>query len=111
MKPADIKALRKELRCTPRELAEALGITPKEVMAWEQEDAFPTKRFIDAMNTLRDKGESAIVKRRGRKRDAQSPMAVLADPAMWELVRKLIAYPELREKVIELAARFDDPER
>jgi transcriptional regulator with XRE-family HTH domain len=110
MKPADIKALRKELRCTPREFAEALGITAKEVMAWEQEDSFPTKRFIDAMNELRDKGQSAIVKRRGRKPDAASPMRVLADPAMWELVRKLIAHPELRSKVLELAKQFDDPE-
>jgi len=109
MKPADIKALRKELRCTPRELAEALGVTPKDVMAWEQEDAFPTKRFIDAMDALRQKGPDGIVKRRGRRADARSPMEVLADPALWSLVRKLIAYPELREKVTELADRFDEP--
>jgi len=109
MQGVDIKALRKELRSTPRELAEALGITPKDVMAWEQEDTFPTKRSIDAMNALRDKGSDGIVKRRGRNPDARSPMQVLADPNLWQLVRKLIAYPDLRDKVLELADRYDDP--
>ena len=62
MSPDDIKALRKELNCTARELAVALKVDQKEVMAWETGELFPTKRFVDQMRTLRDKGPSAVVK-------------------------------------------------
>ena len=54
MERDDIKSLRRELRCTSRELAHALGVEAKLVLAWEDEQAFPTKRNIEAMNKLRE---------------------------------------------------------
>ena len=109
MKPEDIKALRKELRCTPLELAEALGVTAKTVMAWEHDEMFPTRRYIELMEALRDKGPGAVPrKRRGTKNDA--PFVALRDPDVWQLIRKLLAHPELREQAQKLAESYDDPE-
>jgi hypothetical protein len=62
------------------------------------------------MEELRAKGRAAIVRRRGRQKSSGSePFAVLADPQLWSVVRKLIAHPELREQVETLAKQFDDP--
>jgi hypothetical protein len=36
-------------------------------------------------------------------------MKVLADPAMWALVRKLTAHAALREEVTRLAEEYGDP--
>lgn len=107
MQPEDLKALRKELACTAKELAVALGIEQATVMAWEKGDLFPTKQFIDQMEALRAKGKSAIPKRaRGA---APEPMKVLADPELWALVRKIVAHKKLRDEVASLAATYSDP--
>lgn len=110
MEADDIKALRKELRCTPQELADALGVTAKVVMAWEQEEMFPTKQYVDKMNALRGLGEGAVPKKRRGRKVAQTPMQVLADPELWRLVRKLLAHDELREQAQKLAQAYPDPE-
>ncbi len=109
MKPEEIVALRKHLKCTPRELAEALGVSYKEVMAWEQEDRFPTRAHVGQMARLREAGPGAVPKIRGRKSDQVAPLRLMADPAWWRLLRKLMAHAELRAQVIELASRYDDP--
>lgn len=109
MSPDEIKALRKELNCTARELATALGLEQATVMAWEREELFPTKRHCDAMEALRKQGPSAIPKKPRRKGPAMTPMAALADPEVWRLVRKLIAHAELRAAVEKMAASYDDP--
>jgi hypothetical protein len=36
-------------------------------------------------------------------------MRVLADPALWEVVRKLVAHKKLRDEVAKLAASYPDP--
>jgi len=36
-------------------------------------------------------------------------MKVLADPALWELMRKLVANKKLRDEVVKLAAAYPDP--
>ncbi len=108
MKPAEITALRKELRCTTHELADALGVTSKTVMAWEADSLFPTKRYIRQMEQLRKVG-SVPRKRRGSTKKQQSPMQALADPSLWLLFRKLIAHLELREQVQKLADGYDEP--
>src|SRR5690606_17046797 len=95
MKPEEIQALRRQLRCTPRELAEALGVPLEVVMAWEDEQQFPTKRYIERMQQLRERGPDAIVRRRGRGRAGDPPLKLLAEPELWAIFRKLIAYPEL----------------
>lgn len=105
MTPDDIKALRKELSCTAKELAQALGIEQATVLAWEKGDLFPTKPIIDKMNALRAKGPGAIPK----KAKGADPMKVLADPALWELMRKIVAHKKLRDEVTKLAGAYPDP--
>jgi len=107
MSPEDIKALRQELGCTARELATALGIEQETVLAWERSDLFPTKRMVGKMEELRRLGPSAIPKK--KKGAAASPMAMLANPDLWRLVRKLIAHPELRAATSKLAEAYPDP--
>jgi transcriptional regulator with XRE-family HTH domain len=108
MSPDEIKALRKELGCTARELAGALGIEQETVLAWERADLFPTKRHVGMMEELRKKGPGAIPKKR-KKGAPASPLHALADPELWKLVRKLIAHPELRAAADDLAKNYDDP--
>jgi transcriptional regulator with XRE-family HTH domain len=103
--PDDIKALRKELSCTAKELAQALGIEQATVLAWEKGDLFPTKPIIDKMHALRAKGPAAIPK----KAKGADPMKVLADPALWELMRKLVVHKKLRDEVTKLASAYPDP--
>jgi DNA-binding transcriptional regulator YiaG len=103
--PDEIKALRKELVCTAKELAQALGIEQSTVLAWEKGDLFPTKAFVDKMAQLRARGPAAIPK----KAKGADPMKVLSDPALWELLRKLVAHKKLRDEVVKLAAAYGDP--
>src|SRR5258706_9230560 len=104
--PDDIKQLRKELACTARELAATLGIEQKEVLAWEQGELFPTKRYVVQMNALRQKGPSAILK--AAKGKAVAPTDRIADPAFWAVVQKLLLHPALYEQVSKLADKLDE---
>jgi DNA-binding XRE family transcriptional regulator len=103
--PDEVKALRKELACTAKELAAALDVEQKIVVGWESGELFPTKQYCDQMAALRAKGPSAIP----RKSKGGDPMKTLADPALWELVRKLAAHKKLRDEVQKLAAGYPDP--
>ncbi len=105
MTPDEIKAVRKELSCTAKELAQAMGIEQATVLAWEKGDLFPTKQYVDRMNQLRERGPSSIPK----KSRGDAPMKVLADPALWELFRKLLAHKKLRDDVMKLASAYVDP--
>ena len=102
--PDEVKALRKELGCTARELATALGLEQATVLAWEKGELFPTKPFIDKMEALR-KNPGAIPK----KAKGDDPLKVLADPQLWSLLRKLLAHKKLRDEVQKLAQAYDDP--
>lgn len=107
MTPDEIKALRKELSCTAKELAAALGIEQSTVLAWEKAELFPTKAYIDQMNVLRGKGPGAIPR---KAKGAEPPMGKsLADPQVWELIRKLAAHKKLRDEVAKLAEKYADP--
>jgi transcriptional regulator with XRE-family HTH domain len=103
--PDEIKALRKELSCTAKELAAALGVDQPTVLAWEKAELFPTKAFIDRMTDLRAKGPSAVP----RKVRGADPVKSLADPKVWELLRKIAAHKKLRDEVAKLAERYPDP--
>jgi transcriptional regulator with XRE-family HTH domain len=105
MSPDELKALRKELSCTAKELAAALGLEQSTVLGWERGDLFPTKQYIDAMEALRAKGPGAIP----RKSKGDNPVKALADPLTWELLRKLAAHKKLRDEVAKLAAKYSDP--
>jgi transcriptional regulator with XRE-family HTH domain len=103
--PEEIKALRKELSCTARELAGALGVDQATVLAWEKADLFPTKALVARMAELRAKGPSSIP----RKARGGDPVQSLADPVVWELLRKIAAHKKLRDEVAKLAERYPDP--
>ena len=105
MTPDEIKALRKELQCTAKELAGALDLEQSTVLAWEKGDLFPTKHYVDRMEAFRARGPAAIP----RKAKGSNPMQSLADPAVWELVRKIAAHMKLRDDVAKLAAAYPDP--
>ncbi len=106
MTPEEIKALRKELACTAKELAGALGIDQATVLAWESAEKFPTKAFIDRMEELRTKGPGAVPK---KAKGAADPFQSLGDPQVWELLRKLLVHKKLRDEVAKLAERYPDP--
>jgi transcriptional regulator with XRE-family HTH domain len=103
--PDEIKALRKELTCTAKELAGALGVEQATVLAWEKAELFPTKAYVDAMNALRAKGPGSIPK----KAKGADPVKALADPQVWELLRKIAAHKKLRDDVAKLAEKYPDP--
>ncbi len=110
MLPDDIKALRKELSATARELGTALGEQQDTVLAWERGELFPTKRLVERMLELQKQGPAAIPrapKKRGAP--ATSPLKTLADPELWRLLRKLVAHPELRAAAMKLAEAYGDP--
>jgi transcriptional regulator with XRE-family HTH domain len=101
----ELKALRKELACTAKELAGALGLEQATVLGWEKGELFPTKQFIDKMEALRAKGPGAIP----RKAKGGDPIKQLGDPLFWELVRKIAMHKKLRDEVAKLAAGYADP--
>jgi transcriptional regulator with XRE-family HTH domain len=103
--PDELKALRKELACTAKELAGALGLEQSTVLGWEKGELFPTKPFIDKMEALRAKGPGAVP----RKAKGGDPMKQLGDPLFWELVRKIATHKKLRDEVVKLAAGYPDP--
>jgi len=103
--PEEIKSARKQLACTAKELANALGVEQRIVMAWESGDLFPTKAFVEKIEHLCARGPSAIPK----KAKGPDPMHILTDPAFWELFRKLAVHKRLREEVLKLASTYDDP--
>ncbi len=110
MSPDQIKNLRKQLGCTARELAETLGLEQKDVLAWESGELFPTKRWVTAMHKLESAGPTAIKRKpRGNAKSATG-LALLHDPALWALLRKLLAYPELFRQAAQLAEKYDDPD-
>ncbi|HYO96404.1 MAG TPA: helix-turn-helix transcriptional regulator [Polyangiaceae bacterium] len=108
MSPEDIQKLRKELACTARELASALGLDAKEVAAWEAGEQFPTKRHVAALLTLKAKGPSSIVRAPRGKPAPRTGVARLEDPALWRVVRKLVEHPALFDEVVKLAEKYPD---
>jgi transcriptional regulator with XRE-family HTH domain len=104
--PEQIKALRKELSCTARELAGVLGVEQATVLSWEKADLFPTKEYVDRMEALRAKGPGAIPR---KAKGSVTPMQALADPHMWLLVRKIAAHKKLRDEVSKMAEGYPDP--
>jgi hypothetical protein len=108
--PEQIKQIRTDLRCTVRELASSLGAPAADVQAWEAGTQFPTKRWVNRLESLRDKGPNALL---GKSAEASgkgaSPMAQLDNPEVWQLIRKLLAYPQLFSEVSQIAKDYEDP--
>jgi transcriptional regulator with XRE-family HTH domain len=109
LSPEDIKQLRKDLKVTARDLAQALDVEQKEIVAWEAGERFPTKRYVDAMQKLKAKGPEAFPRVPKAKPGAKIGVQRLNDPKLWEIVRKLLEHPALFDQVAELSARYNDP--
>jgi transcriptional regulator with XRE-family HTH domain len=105
MTPDELKAARKDLACTAKELAAALDLPQATLLAWESGELFPTKQYIDKIEALRKKGPAAIP----RKSKGQDPVKNLSDPAVWQLFRKLLAHKKLRDEVLKMSAAYTDP--
>jgi hypothetical protein len=58
------------------------------------------------MQALRAKGAGAIVR---KTKGTVDPVKALADPKLWELLRKLAAHRKLRDEVSKLAEGYPDP--
>ena len=106
MTPEELKALRKELSCTAKELAGALGVDQATVMAWENAQLFPTKAYVDRMEELRTKGPGSIPR---KAKGTVDPMKSLNDPQVWEILRKVAVHKKLRDEVAKLAEKYPDP--
>lgn len=106
MTPDEIRALRKELGCTAKELGAALRVDQATVMGWEKADLFPTKAYVEKMNALRAKGPGSVPR---KAKSGADPMKALGDPQVWELLRKIAVHKELRDEVAKLADRYSDP--
>ncbi len=109
MSPDELRNLREELKCTARELAATLGIDSSEVVAWEQGQRFPTKKHESDLGKLRLLGPAAISRKPKRRGGAPLKGAArLADPVFWQLIRKLIEYPELFDRTRQIAEAYAD---
>jgi transcriptional regulator with XRE-family HTH domain len=106
MTPDEVKAVRKVLGCSARELAAVLDVTPDVVLAWEKGELFPTKRHVDLLAELKERGPSAVPRRSKRHK---TPMMLLSDPEIWSVVRKMLVHEELRADILRLAAKHADP--
>jgi DNA-binding XRE family transcriptional regulator len=107
LSPEEIKAVRTSLQCSTRELGDAIGVDQKTIIEWEAGRLFPTKKYVDRMVLLSQKGPSAVPKKaRGA---APPPMRLLADPTLWSLMRKLLAHKKFRDEVTKLADAYPDP--
>jgi len=107
MAPEEVKALRKALGCSARDLGAALEVPAETILAWEKGELFPTKQYVEKLEALRAQGPGAVGKRRKADR---SPIELLEDPEVWSLFRKLLTNRDLRAEVLKLAAKFPDPE-
>jgi hypothetical protein len=76
------------------------------VLAWEKAELFPTKAYVDRMGELRQKGPGAIVR---IAKAAVDSAKSLADPQVWQLLRKIAVHKKLRDEVAKLAEKYPDP--
>lgn len=98
-----IKALRRQIGLTQKQLAEALEVEVALVRDWEKGERFATRALCERMEALRN---NPPPKRAGV---SASPMQLLADPGFFTLVRKLLVHSSLRAQVEKLAADLPDP--
>jgi transcriptional regulator with XRE-family HTH domain len=104
----EIKLLRETLDCSIGELANAVGVDVKTLLAWETGDLFPTKKHEDRLVELRTRGPTAII-RKPRGKAAKNGVSLLAEPRLWAVVRKLLGHPDFFAEVEKLAERYEDP--
>lgn len=109
MTAEELKALRRELSCTARELADTIGVEQEVVLAWEREETFPTKHHVTLLEKVRAVGAKGVVRKSKRSKMGRTPTELFADPNWFRLLRKLMTHPELLAEAERLAERYDDP--
>ena len=103
MRPEEIRALREELDCSVGELARAVGVETRTVLAWEAGDLFPTKRHVDKLQAARKAGRGALGAGKAHPRRAGAEM--LEDPRLWAIVSRLVKDPTFFAEVEKLAKK------
>jgi len=111
--PEDLRDIYEKLGCSARQLADTLGVSHREVMDWEVEKRFPTKRHVDRMKQLLDEGPGALAPKRIVVQRARETMrlqlATLEDAVVWTVIEKLLDDAEFRQRALDLARTYDEP--
>jgi len=105
MQPEDVKRIRESLSCSIGELAAAVGVDVKSILAWESGDQFPTKRHADRLTSLEKEGPSAIKRFRSSKPPAGTDL--LAEPRFWTVVRKLATNSDFFATVEKMSTEYE----
>jgi transcriptional regulator with XRE-family HTH domain len=106
MQPEDVKRIRESLACSMGQLASAVGVDVKTILAWEAGDQFPTKRHADRLTALAKEGPSAI--KRSRSQAPPTGTDLLAEPRFWIVVRKLATNADFFATVEKMSAEYED---
>jgi predicted transcriptional regulator len=101
MRAEEIRALRAELGCSIGELAHAVGVEPRVLLAWEAGDLFPTKRHVGKLQAARKAGAGAV--RSMKAEPDRTGTEVLEDPRLWAIVKRLVNDPKFFAEVEKLA--------
>jgi len=102
MEGEDIRALRKRLGLSMKDLADHLGTEVGVVSAWESGTRYATKQHVDMMRAL-DASPPAPRPARGLFD------GFLSDAKFAPAVRKLLAHEEMQAEFLKLAERYEDP--
>lgn len=105
MRPEEIKKLREELGCSLGELAQAVGVDTRTLIAWESGDLFPTKRHVGRLQAVRQAGPEGV-RRPKAEPVPDKDLDVLADPRLWAIVAKLVRDRSFFAEVEKLAERY-----
>ncbi len=93
---------------TARDLAQALDVEQKEVVAWEAESA-PDEALRRGHAEAAGPGGRGVPASPKAKPGPRSACSGSTIPSSWEIVRKLLEHPALFDQVAELSARYADP--
>src|SRR5581483_9400235 len=104
MRPEEIRALRTELGCSIGELATAVGVDARTLLAWEAGDLFPTKRHVVKLQAVRTAGTEGF-RRPKATSSALSGVELLSDARLWAIVRRLVDDPDFFLAVENLAGK------
>ena len=102
MEAEDIRALRKRLKFSMKDLADHLGTEVSVVSAWESGTLYATKKHVEMMKGLEGSPPAPRPKRGLHD-------GFLSDPRLGPAIRKLLAHEDLQTEFLRLAEMFDDP--
>ena len=104
MRPEEIKKVREELGCSLGDLARAVGVDVKTLIAWESGDLFPTKSHVGRLRAVHQAGPEAL--RAPKPKPSPGGLEALSDPRLWAIVTKLVRDEKFFAEVEKLAERY-----